>query len=104
MQVFKEIRQFDYGKSKNLEKYGTEEPPLIPLKDIDIPIGMWQGELDEIGCQKDNEHVKNNILKTDIVKDLILVKGCTHIDFMTYEKDCKYMKTVIPFLTEHADK
>lgn len=37
---------YDYGPEKNLELYGTEEPPLVPLEDYDIPTVLLSGDLD----------------------------------------------------------
>ena len=44
---------YDYGKTKNNEIYGTDEPPLVPIEDLDIPVAIFSGSLDHIGDPED---------------------------------------------------
>lgn len=40
---------YDYGRIKNREVYGTEDPPLIPLADkYSIPTALFHGSLDPL--------------------------------------------------------
>lgn len=47
--------RYDYGAKKNLEKYGSEKPPLYPLTDIkeDLPMAFFSGDLDDLGTPTD---------------------------------------------------
>ena len=40
------FKRLDYGKDVNLEKYGTEIPPLIDLTTMGdkVPIGLFVGK------------------------------------------------------------
>jgi hypothetical protein len=43
------FQKFDFGKTKNLEKYGSERPPEIDVSKISkIPIAMFAGNKDEL--------------------------------------------------------
>ena len=43
---------YDFGKSKNMKKYGQEKPPLYPLEKIkDFPIALIYGENDSIAAE-----------------------------------------------------
>ena len=44
---------YDYGKRKNKKIYGSEEPPLVPIEDLNIPVGIFSGSLDHIGDPQD---------------------------------------------------
>lgn len=48
-----EFRKYDYGKIKNKRIYGTADPPMIPLEDISIPIGLFSGSLDALADPED---------------------------------------------------
>eukprot|EP00347_Sterkiella_histriomuscorum_P011029 403374021 len=55
---------FDFGKERNLEEYGQEEPFEIPIEKItEIPIAMFVGTNDKLATQSDNAFAR------DIMKD-----------------------------------
>ncbi len=35
------MKQFNYGEIDNLKRYGTIEPPRVPLENFDIPVAMF---------------------------------------------------------------
>jgi len=37
------FQRFNYGKEKNLEKYGQETPPLFDLSKITCPVAVYSG-------------------------------------------------------------
>jgi len=37
---------YDYGRVENKKRYGTYEPPLVPLQNISIPVALFSGSLD----------------------------------------------------------
>ena len=43
------FRQYDYGEEKNLELYGTEEPPEYKRSAITCPVLAYWGENDWLG-------------------------------------------------------
>ena len=55
LNVFKHYSQFrtkdsftyyDYGSEENLEIYGTEEAPEIPLENIEVPVAIFASDVD----------------------------------------------------------
>ena len=44
---------YDYGREKNLEVYGTEEAPLVPLENYDIPTVLLSGDIDGLAVPED---------------------------------------------------
>ena len=44
---------YDYGKRKNKQIYGTEQAPLVPIEDLDIPVGLFSGDLDRLADPED---------------------------------------------------
>ena len=40
------VALYDYGKIKNLEKYGSAQPPLVPFEDYAVPTAMISGSAD----------------------------------------------------------
>jgi len=54
-----EFRKFDYGnKDKNIEQYGEEKAPLIPIENISgIPIAMFSGLNDSVVAIENNREL-----------------------------------------------
>jgi hypothetical protein len=40
------MKQFSYGEKENRKRYGSIEPPEIPLQDLRIPVALVSGSLD----------------------------------------------------------
>jgi len=57
------FQRYDFGSAEaNLEAYGQETPPLIPIENIkDVPIAMLVGKRDTLATWKDAEHVRTRI-------------------------------------------
>ena len=55
MMVSQRYCLYDYGKRKNRQIYGTDEPPLVPIEDLNIPVAIFSGSLDTIGDPADVE-------------------------------------------------
>ena len=51
----REFRRYDFGAEGNLEQYGSEEHPLFPLEDIQVPIAMFFAEYDNAVRPADRE-------------------------------------------------
>lgn len=48
--------RYDYGKTENKKKYGTEKAPEIPIQNISkVPIAMFVGQKDELADTADNQ-------------------------------------------------
>ena len=52
----KRVQKYDYGKKRNMLKYGQEKPPLYNLGNFKLPIYMFYGKHDVFI----KEHVMNN--------------------------------------------
>ena len=52
---------YDYGKRKNKSIYGTDEPPLVPIEDLDIPVALFSGSLDHIGDPQDVQFLADKL-------------------------------------------
>lgn len=100
LQVYinKRFQYYDYGAQENMEKYGTETPPLIDLSKISgVPIALMVGTTDLLGDLKDNEWLKEQL-------------GSNVRYFNTYEaghitffigKDVSYLNDVVDVLGEY---
>ena len=44
---------YDYGKIKNNRIYGTDEAPLVPIENLDIPVALFSGSQDTVGDPED---------------------------------------------------
>jgi len=47
------FRKYDYGKDANMAMYGQEIPPDFPVDDIDMPIAIFNGNIDPIVLEAD---------------------------------------------------
>jgi len=62
--------KYDYGASKNMEKYGHEDPPEYDIKNIDIPIATYWGDNDWLAEPTDVFHLTSqlpNLIKSQRV-------------------------------------
>ncbi|XP_044754242.1 lipase 1-like isoform X2 [Coccinella septempunctata] len=73
--------QWDYGKKKNQEVYGTAEPPAYDLKSIQVPIALYYGLSDTLVFPKDVEKTCSIIPKCTRLYLLPNPKW-THLDFI----------------------
>ena len=49
------FREYDYGKEKNMEIYGQNPPPDVPIHNIKkMPIGLFVGTDDRLATVDDN--------------------------------------------------
>ena len=49
------VTYFDYGPIGNIEAYGTEQAPEIPLENTNVPISMYYSEVDNSADSVDAE-------------------------------------------------
>ena len=57
---------YDYGPETNLEIYGTETPPPVPLEDYKVPTVLLSGDLDQLATPEDvawlSEQLGDNVV------------------------------------------
>jgi len=91
----KEYRMFDYGKAGNLKHYNQTTPPLIPLKNINVPVHLFSGAYDELADP------------TDVARLASELTGSPNVTFHTYQYghltflvglDVSYIKDVLAIL------
>merc|ERR1711957_117587 len=64
LQIYRAERfqYFDYGVEQNLETYGSEQAPIIPVNEIDgIKIAMMIGDSDLLGNVEDNVWLRKQL-------------------------------------------
>ena len=44
---------YNYGKLENMKKYGSPDPPVVPLNDYKVPTVMLSGDLDKFAPPED---------------------------------------------------
>ncbi|KAL3273097.1 hypothetical protein HHI36_014551 [Cryptolaemus montrouzieri] len=75
------FRPWDYGKQKNFEIYGTEEPPDYPIKSIKVPIAIYHSVGDNMVNPKDIENICND-LPNCVRRFLVEKPSFNHADFI----------------------
>lgn len=80
----------------NLLYYGQSTPPIVPLENISVPIGLYVGTHDQIADVKDNNDLAQ-ILKTVV----------EHKEFdedhlsLSFSKNMTYFKEVMATMEEY---
>ena len=78
-----EFSRYDYGTSKNLIKYGLEQPPVYNvsrLLEFDTETYLYYGDRDYLVDQKDFNHLIQFLPKN--TTSTILVKDYAHLDYV----------------------
>lgn len=73
------FRQYDYGKIKNLQIYGTETPPDYNLTNVVAPIAYYYGKHDIMVPPQDQE-ASIALLPNVVDQYLYPYSGFTHMD------------------------
>ena len=57
--------QYDFGETKNMEKYGQPDPPRIPLENITkLPIAIFMGDSDLLSYLSQARWIKKLLNKS----------------------------------------
>lgn len=102
LQIYKAKRfqQYDYGTQQNMEKYGSDTPPLIPVEKIyGIPIAMMAGTSDLLGDVKDNEWLRDQ-LGSDVIFYKTYDYGCSSFYI---GKDMRYLEDLTNVLKQYTN-
>jgi hypothetical protein len=59
----KNFAYFDYGKDKNVDKYGQEAPPEVDISKLSVPTAVLIGKTDQITKPEDTIWAKEQIEK-----------------------------------------
>ncbi|ODM99120.1 Lipase 3 [Orchesella cincta] len=81
------FRQYDYGPSENVARYGTLNPPSYNLSAITVPTYFFHSDQDNL-VQFDDVQITLNHMQPGVVKEVIRVDWnlFNHVDFI-FAKD-----------------
>lgn len=83
------FRQFDYGTTLNLDRYGSEVPPDYALENVRAPVSLVYSDADWLSDSRDVDELYNKLPNVvDIHK--VPHKNFNHLDFV-FAKDVKYL-------------
>ena len=86
------FRDYDYGKSENMKRYGQSEPPLFPLNKITNPnIALLHSANDYLSSLGDNAVLRENLKVRPVCDHLIPVPHWNHMDFLLGMQQHKYV-------------
>ncbi|XP_063830436.1 lipase 3-like [Ostrinia nubilalis] len=79
--ISREFRQFDYGHSENVRRYGSSQPPKYNLKNIVAPISLFYSDADWLSHPTDVDELYSHLDSAiDIYK--IPLERFNHLDFI----------------------
>ncbi|XP_028165497.1 lipase 1-like [Ostrinia furnacalis] len=101
-QVYKrdKFANFDYGEDKNLQLYGTSEPPDFDLSKVTMKTALFVGEEDYLGTVKDAERL-NQSLPNVVYYQVMPYKNFSHTDFVWGRQ---MAQNLFPYLLPVIDK
>ena len=85
---------YDYGKRKNKQIYGTDEAPLVPIENLNIPVGLFSGDLDHLADAVDVAFISNKL------GDNVVFQKQYHLDHFSFAiaKDMSFFDDAIKLL------
>lgn len=96
--VREQFKQFNYGERTNKQKYGTVEPPSIPLENLDVPVALFAGSYDKIATP-DNVEWLNDQISDKVVHKAYYPLG--HLSF-ALAKDMSYFDDVLTLMRQYT--
>ncbi|CAI2369452.1 unnamed protein product [Moneuplotes crassus] len=94
-----QLTYFDLGVEGNLEAYGTELPPQIPLENINTPLALMWGEFDGTIVEHDAQWMRER-LDANIIFDHTY-EGQTHITFQMGNDIEEINEDIIELMSEY---
>ncbi|KAJ3642378.1 hypothetical protein Zmor_025172 [Zophobas morio] len=81
------FQKYDYGTHKNKEIYGTENPPVYNLTNVQFPVSLFYGTHDVLFLQKNIDRLFNELgssqkYKISVPRNAGPEYGYSHIDFL----------------------
>ncbi|KYB27895.1 lipase member J [Tribolium castaneum] len=94
-----EVRMFDYGKSRNLEIYGSEMNPSYLLENVSVPLLLVYGTNDYLTQAGDIDALTQKLPEEAKVFGEMKIEGFSHTDFyfgrhryeMVYKKVIEFL-------------
>lgn len=78
---YKRFCQYDQGKKKNLQMYGSESPPDYNLTKVVVPVAYYYGKHD-IFCVPEDQKDSIRLLPNVVDDYLMPYSGFTHLDMV----------------------
>jgi len=91
------FRYYDYGKLVNNEKYGQDEPPMIPLENYRVPTGLFSGAYDRLANPVDVAWLSEQIASSVVYQTEYAEKD--HMTFIA-GKDMSYFNNDVVTLVK----
>ncbi|KAF8360982.1 hypothetical protein PRIPAC_87905 [Pristionchus pacificus] len=88
--VRRTVEHMDHNPAENVRRYGSETPPRYNYSRIDVPIYHFLGDADYLGTKAEMDNVLLKMLRKEVVKELIIIPGYNHIDYVVAD-DCAEM-------------
>lgn len=94
------FQYFDYGAEKNIQKYGTETPPVIPVDQISgMPIALFVGTSDLLADTRDVEW-----LREQLNENVVFYKTYDYGHASFYiAKDMRYLQDLVGVLRQFTN-
>ena len=88
---------YDYGKRKNKKIYGTDEAPLVPIENLDIPVALFSGDLDDLADPADVAFISEKL------GDKVVYQKQYHLDHFSFAlaKDMSYFNDAITLINQY---
>ena len=93
------MKRFDYGITGNMQKYGQEKPPDVPLSDYNMPTILVAGTLDKLATLSNVAWLKDQISdKVVLYKEYPL----GHMSFALAKDMSWFTDDIAPMIAEYA--
>ncbi|XP_055644928.1 lipase 3-like [Toxorhynchites rutilus septentrionalis] len=95
LQVYnaKSFQRYDFGKKKNLKRYGQVNPPDYPLHKVAAPVYLYHSEKDNLNHPKDVEELVKRLPNVKL-KFKVPMADWNHLDFI-YSSEAHRLYQVI---------
>lgn len=88
---------YDYGTRKNNKLYGTDDAPLVPIENLDIPVALFSGDLDRLADPEDVAFISEKL------GDKVVFQKEYHLDHFSFAiaKDMSFFDDAITLLAQY---
>ena len=95
------FRRFNYGRRRNQQIYGSNEPPEYNIQDITVPTVIMYGLKDKLVNEDDIGFIHSKMI--DTILSLEVYENMGHLSFHV-GKDSKWIEDVLKRVKEFASK
>ncbi|RWS04580.1 gastric triacylglycerol lipase-like protein, partial [Dinothrombium tinctorium] len=101
----KKFQKFDYGCTKNFEKYGTSTPPVYDLKNVDANnIAILHSQNDWMSDPEDLNFLRQEVKGKFLLDHQVTFSKWNHIDYIWSRETEKYVNIVVLEILEKFRK